>query len=88
MEENLEKTEVGKVSHYYDKIKVAVVDLTAELKVGDEILIEGGDSKVRQKVTSMQVEHESIQKASAGESIGMKVEGKVRDGYKVYKIVG
>jgi putative protease len=86
--EELNKIEVGKVSHYYGKIGVAVVDLTGELKIGDEILIEGKDSKIRQKVTSMQIEHEDIEKAVAGQSIGLKVDGKVKDGYKVYKIIG
>jgi putative protease len=86
--EELNKIEVGKVSHYYGKIGVAVVDLTGELKIGDEILIEGKDSKIRQKVTSMQIEHENVEKAVAGQSIGLKVDGKVKDGYKVYKIIG
>jgi putative protease len=86
--EELNKIEVGKVSHYYGKIGVAVVDLTGELKIGDEILIEGKDSKIKQKVTSMQIEHENVEKAVAGQSIGLKVDGKVKDGYKVYKIIG
>jgi len=55
--EEVKKEEIGRVSHYYAKIGVAVVDLTGGLKVGDEVLIEGGDSKVRQKVESMQIEH-------------------------------
>ncbi len=88
MEEEIKKVEIGKVSHYYGKLNVAVIDLKGELEVGDEILIEGGESKVRQKVKSMQIEHEKIQNAAAGDSVGLKVEGKVRDGYKVYKIVG
>jgi U32 family peptidase len=86
--EGANKLEIGRVSHYYGKIGVAVVDLTGELKIGDEILIEGKDSKIKQKVTSMQIEHENVEKAVAGQSIGLKVDGKVKDGYKVYKIIG
>ncbi len=88
MAEEEKKKEIGKVVHYYGKIGVAIVDLKDELKVGDEVLIEGGDSKTKQKVESMQLEHKDVDKAVAGQSIGLKIEGKARDGYKVYKIIG
>lgn len=81
-----EKKLVGKIAHYYGKIGVAVVALTDELKVGDEISIEGAETNLRQKVESMQIEHENIQTAKAGDDIGMKVADKVREKDNVYKI--
>ena len=81
------KLEIGKVSHYYSKAGVAVVELSGELNAGDDILIEGKDINIRQKVTSMQIEHKDVHKAAAGQSIGMKVDGRVIDGCKVYKII-
>ncbi len=78
---------VGKVSHYYEKIGVAIVDLTGELKTGDEISIEGKTTSFRQKVESMQIEYKNIKKAKTGDSIGMKVIDTVRESDSVYKIV-
>jgi len=81
-----EKKLVGKVSHYFTKIGVAVIELTGELSVGDEILIEGASTNFKQKVDSMQIEHKNIEKAKAGDSIGMKVKDRVREGDSVYKV--
>ncbi|RLI95832.1 MAG: translation elongation factor-like protein [Candidatus Aenigmatarchaeota archaeon] len=85
MEED--KKLVGKVTHYYGKIGVAVVELEDELKLGDEISIEGKTTNFKQKVESMQIEHKPIEVARAGDSIGLKVIEKVREGDKVYKII-
>jgi len=82
-----EKLEVGKVTHYYPKISVAVVALTAPLNVGDKILIKGKTTYIEQAVESMQIEKVNIQKAEAGQSIGLKVNGRVKGGDIVYKIV-
>jgi len=82
-----EKKLVGKISHYFDKIGVAVVDLSDTLEVGDEISIEGAATNFRQTVDSMEVEHQKIDKAKKGDSIGMKVADKVRNNDKVFKIV-
>jgi putative protease len=82
----MEKTEVGKISHFYGKINVAVVDLTNTLKVGDQILIEGPVTSVKQTVDSMQIEHENVEEAKKGQSIGLKVADKVKENDTVYKI--
>jgi hypothetical protein len=78
---------VGVVTHYFDKIKVAVIKVSSPIAVGDEIRITGGeDTDFKQPVKSMQQEHEKILKAGKGKEIGMKVKDKVRVGYKVFKI--
>lgn len=78
---------VGKVTHYFDKIKVAVIELAGPLKVGDTIRIIGGESTdFEQEVGSMEAEHEKIKQAKKGESVGLEIKEKVREGYKVYKI--
>ncbi len=76
---------VGKISHYYPKIGVAVVDLTGNLKVGDRILIEGHDS-FEQTVSSMQIDMKPIKEAKPKQSIGLKVEQEVKGKAMVYKI--
>jgi putative protease len=70
----VEKKLVGKISHYFTKIGVGVIELSDELKVGDRISIEGATTNLQQTVNSMEIEHESVQSASAGQSIGLKVE--------------
>ncbi len=85
----MEKKPIGKVTHYFSKIGVAVVEVTDRMSVGDSIAIEGSETgSVAQKVDSMQIEHKSVTEASAGQSIGMKVAGKVHPGNIVYKVSG
>lgn len=78
---------IGKVSHYFDKIGVAVIELAAPLKIGETIRIAGGtDTDFEQKVASMEVEHKKIARGKKGDSVGIKLKEKVRQGYKVYKL--
>ncbi|OGG07946.1 hypothetical protein A3D05_00145 [Candidatus Gottesmanbacteria bacterium RIFCSPHIGHO2_02_FULL_40_24] len=78
--------QIGKVTHYYDKIGVAVVKLSAPLKVGDTIRFSGHDQEFNQEVKSMQIEHENIEKAPKGLEIGMKVDKKVKENDRVYLV--
>ena len=80
-----EKKEIGKITHYFNKIGVAVVELTGTINIGDKILIKGAHTEFEQEVKSMQIEHESIEKAGKGQSIGMKVEQRVHENDVVYK---
>jgi len=79
--------EVGKVAHYYKKIEVAIVDLKAHLSIGDRILIRGATTDFEQTVKSMQIQHENVDEATAGQSIGLKVEKQVREKDVVYEVV-
>jgi len=78
---------VGKVTHYYGKIGVGIVELSDGLKVGDTIHIKGHTSDFTQTVESIQVEHESVSEAKPGDVVGMKVIDKVHPGDIVYKVV-
>lgn len=78
---------IGKVSHYFDNIKVAVIDLKNNLKIGETIRITGGEqTDFTQIVKSMESEHKKVARAKKGDLVGMKVKEKVREGYKVYKL--
>ncbi len=77
---------IGKISHYYGNIGVAVIDLSGELKEEDTIRIEGGETDFTQTVKSMESEHQKVKKAKKGDSVGLKISKKVREGYKVYKL--
>jgi U32 family peptidase len=71
---------IGKVTHYYDKAGVAIVELQAELKLGDRIRIERGDNAFIQEVASIQKEYQALEKAEKGDSVGVKVDQKVKEG--------
>jgi putative protease len=77
---------IGKVTHYFGKIGVAVIKLEDTLKVGDTIRIVGGQTDFTQTVESMEIEHQKVNEAKAGQTVGLKVAQKVREGYKVYKL--
>ena len=57
--------EVGRVTHFYLKISVAIVELKASLNIGDKILIKGATTNFEQTVESMQIEHKNIERAEA-----------------------
>ncbi|MBU1245651.1 MAG: hypothetical protein KKH88_03190 [Nanoarchaeota archaeon] len=82
-----DKKQIGKISHFFDKASVAVLDLEGTLKVGDKILIEMGDgSNFEMDVDSMQIEHEQIKVAKKGQSVGLKTPEPVKGHAKVYKV--
>lgn len=77
---------IGQITHYFSNIEVAVIKLSSPLKEGDTIRIVGGeDTDFNQEVGSMQIEHEKVKSAKKGQEVGMKVDKKVREGYKVFK---
>jgi putative protease len=78
--------EIGRITNYFSKIGVAVIDLTAPIELGDEIHIVGGDRDFSQTVDSMQVEHQPIEKGEAGQEIALKLVEKARPRDIVYKI--
>jgi len=78
---------VGEVTHYYTRIGVAVIRITAPLRVGDRIAIKGHTTNFEQTVDSMQIEHEAVEEAKPGDLVGLKVVERVREGDIVYKIV-
>jgi translation elongation factor EF-1alpha len=79
--------EIGIITHYFSKINVGVLELSAgELRIGDTIHIKGHTTDFYQKVESMQVEHNQVDIAKKGESVGMKVESPVRENDAVYKV--
>jgi selenocysteine-specific translation elongation factor len=82
----VEELEIGRVNDYFAHINVAGIDLTAPLKVGDRIRIKGHTTDMEVVVNSLQVEHEAVEEAKAGDKIGVKVSDRVRSGDHVYRL--
>lgn len=79
--------QIGKITHYFGKIGVGVLELSKKLKVGETIRIVGGDRDFTQEVSSMQVEHENIEAAKKGEAVGLKLDELAKPGDIVYKVI-
>ena len=80
--------EIGKVSDFFKKPVVAGIDLTAPLKVGDKIHVKGHTTDQELVVQSMQINNAEVKEAKPGDSVGIKVNDRARQGDLVYKVTG
>jgi len=76
---------IGQVTHYYNRIGVAVLRLTGDLKIGDTVLILGHTTELEQRVTSMEIEPQNVEAVQAGQEVALRVEEPVRKGDVVYQ---
>lgn len=83
----VEKKLIGVISHFYPKINVAVIDLSDVLKVGDKISVERHEDSFEEVVHSMEIEHKKVEVAKKGQSIGLQLTQKTKEGAKVYKVL-
>ena len=79
---------VGVVTHYFGHLSVAAVRLERMLRVGDTVRILGHTSDFRQRVDSMQLEHQPVTEAVGGQEIGLRVVEHAREHDVVYKVAG
>jgi len=75
---------VGAVTHYFGKIKVAIIKFKQPVKVGSEIFIQGTTTDFTHKIISMQFDHTPITVAKKGQEVGIKVAKRVRPGDNVF----
>ncbi|MBN1614230.1 MAG: translation elongation factor-like protein [Deltaproteobacteria bacterium] len=79
---------IGEVIKFFAKPSVAAVKITdGELKPGDTIKITGHTTDITNVVESMEVNNAKVDKAVAGDYIGVKVSDRVRPGDEVFKVV-
>ena len=79
--------ELGRVTHFFAKINVAVLEITqGKLRIGETIHIKGHTTELYQKVESMESEHVAVEEAGVGTQIGLKVQGPVRPNDRVYRV--
>ena len=81
------ETQMGQITHFYNRIRVAVLSLTDNLNLGDEIHILGHTSDFIQTVYSMEIEHKKVLSAGPEDEVALKVIEPVRKGDTIYKIV-
>lgn len=77
---------IGEVTHYFGKVEAAIVKITkGPLRLGEVVYIKGRKTDFKQKVASMQIEHNSIETAQKGDEIGLRVKERVRENDIVFK---
>ena len=79
---------IGEVTHFFDRINVAVIALTGTIRVGDAVHILGRSTDFQQEVKSLQIEHQPVNEAGPGQEVAMKVEHRLRPRDAVFKISG
>jgi putative protease len=80
------ETLVGKIVHYYSNLGVASVRLEDALEVGALIHVVGHTTDFEQKVESMEITHQRVERASKGQVVGLRVNDYVRDNDLIYRI--
>lgn len=76
---------IGTVTHYFPKVRAAVIKLKGTLSLGDTIKLKGHTTDFTQSVTSMQIDRVPINQAKKREEIGLLVNSRVRQHDIVYK---
>ena len=77
---------VGKVSHFFAQPVVVGIEMSGVLKVGDQIRVKGHTTDFQMVIESMQIENAIVQEVKSGDSVGIKVPERAREGDTVYRI--
>jgi putative protease len=78
---------IGQVTHFYNRISVAVLILSDIIRLGDTIHIVGRSTDFQQEITSLQINHRAVPEAWPGQEIALKVDERVRRGDTVFKVL-
>jgi len=71
---------VGKITHYFGGIGVAVIKISGTLKDGDKMRVKGASTDFAQLASSMEINRKRISEAKKGDDIGLKVNDRDRPG--------
>jgi putative protease len=77
---------IGRITHFFPKIEVAIIELTTTVKNGENIVVRGSTTDIEQTIESMEVNHNKISTAAAGQLVGLKVLGQAKENDIVYRI--
>jgi hypothetical protein len=77
---------VGAITHYFPKVRAAVIKLKSPLSVGDTIRVKGHTTDFTETVNSIQIDRVPIDTAKKGQEIGLLVNSRVRQHDLVYKV--
>jgi len=79
--------QIGVVVKFFSKPSVAAIEVTSgTIKAGDTLKYRGHTTEFTETVASIQMDNKPIEEAKVGNLVGIKVEERVREGDKVYKV--
>ncbi len=84
MPKSSEPKPIGEVTHYFGNLEVAIVKFNKKVDVGAKLHYKGATTDFTEDIKSMQYDHKPIESAKKGQEVGIKVEGKVREGDQVF----
>ena len=76
--------QVGTVTHWYDKLGVAVVKVTGKLARGASIKVKKGEEEFEDTVASIQIDHKDVDSAKKGADAAIKLTQKAKEGADVF----
>ncbi|MBW6441810.1 translation elongation factor-like protein [Patescibacteria group bacterium] len=82
----MQEKKIGTITHFFDQIRVGIIMLDEELKIGDKVKFQGSTTNFEQEITEMQYDRQNIEKGDKGQEVGVKTIEKVRVGDEVYLI--
>lgn len=82
----MDEEQVGIVTHFYRRISVAVVQLSAPLAIGDTIHIVGRITNFLQPVSSMEIDYHKIESVDAGQEVAIQMDEYTRRGDTIFKV--
>ena len=85
MKKPVQPKPIGKVTHFYGNLGVAIVKFNKKIDAGSKLHFQGATTDFTETVNSMQFDHKPIESASRGKEVGIKVKGKVREGDEVFE---
>jgi len=78
---------IGIVEHFFTNVSVAAIKITnGELKIGDTLHFVGAHTDFKQKINSMEIDRNPVEKVKSGDDVGIKVKDRVREHDVVYKV--
>lgn len=77
---------VGEVVHYFNGIGVVIVKFNTKVDVGEKVHFKGATTDFKEKIKSMQYDHNDVKFAKKNQEIGIKVKERARGGDKVYLV--
>ena len=83
----MSEEKIGVIEDYFSHVSVAALTLENQgIRIGDNIRIKGHTTDIEFTVDSMQIEHDKVEQAKVGDSVGIKVPERVRRKDIVYKV--
>ena len=80
--------QIGVVTHYFNRIGVAALELSDVIRAGDCIRVVGYTTEFAQVVCSLEINHRPVSMAGPGMDVALKMVERVRVGDRVYRLSG